>query len=184
MDGGLGAQVAALRVVSLIVKFDGVAIDAMFDAYSLGPAFEVTDHFSGEFLGYLAAQGEVFAQKTHDIGAGEGGHCMVDPAWIEAPQVGRVVEDHIDGPLVLVSRPVVGDGMFMEDLGVDGVELASDAVEQLGPSGFELTIQQALSFGPIGNPREAVVLLQVIETGGLPIGPKLSACWIVSSKPD
>ena len=57
--------------------------------------------------------------------------------------------------------------MFTEDLGVDGVELASDAVEQLGPSGFELTIQQALSFGPIGNPREAVVLLQVIETGGL-----------------
>src|SRR5207244_9787528 len=45
MDGGLGAQDAALRGVSLIVKFDGVAIDAMFDAYSLGPACEVTDHF-------------------------------------------------------------------------------------------------------------------------------------------
>src|SRR5437879_13610719 len=60
MDGGLGAQDAALRGVSLIVKFDGVAIDAMFDAYSLGPAFEVTDHltlngqisqkFSGEVI--------------------------------------------------------------------------------------------------------------------------------------
>ena len=65
---------------------------------------------------------------------------MVDPTWIEAPQVGRVVEDHIEGPLVLVSRPVVGDRMFTEDLGGDRVELASDAVEQLGPFGFELTI--------------------------------------------
>lgn len=112
----------------------------MFDAYSLGPAFEITDYFSGEFLGYVAAQGEVFPQKTHDIGAGEGGHGMVDPAWIEAPQVGGVVENYIEGPLVLVSRPVVGDRMFTEDLGVNGVELASDAVEQLGPFGFELTI--------------------------------------------
>ena len=40
----------------------------------------------------------------------------------------------------LVSRPVVGDRMFTEDLGVNRVELASDAVEQLGPFGFELTI--------------------------------------------
>ena len=57
--------------------------------------------------------------------------------------------------------------MFMEDLGVKGVELASDAVEQVGPSGFELTIQQTLSFRPVGQPGEAVVLLQVVETGGL-----------------
>ena len=49
--------------------------------------------------------------------------------------------------------------MFMEDLGVKGVELASDAVEQVGPSGFELTIQQTLSFRPVGQPGEAVVLL-------------------------
>ena len=42
-----------------------------------------------------------------------------------------MVEDDIEGPLVLVSGPVVGDGMFREDLGMNGVQLASDAVEQL-----------------------------------------------------
>jgi hypothetical protein len=34
----------------LVVKFHGVAIDVVFDTYSLGAAFEVTDHFSGEVL--------------------------------------------------------------------------------------------------------------------------------------
>jgi hypothetical protein len=48
-----------------------------------------------------------------------------------------------------------------------GVELASDAVEQLGPSGFELTIHQALGFGPVGDRGKTVVPLQVIETRGL-----------------
>src|SRR6516225_6458472 len=92
---------------------------------------------------------------------------MVNPAWIEAPQVGRMVENYIEGPLVLVSGPVIRDGVLTEDLGVNGVELASDAVKQLWPLGFELRIQQTLSFGPVGNPREAVVLLQVVETSGL-----------------
>jgi hypothetical protein len=64
----------------------------MFDAYSLGPTFEVIDYLSGEVLVYLSAHGGVFAQKTHDIRAREGGHGMVDPAWIEVPQVGGVVE--------------------------------------------------------------------------------------------
>ena len=50
---------------------------------------------------------------------------------------------------------------------MDGVELASDAVEQLRPSSFELMIHQALSFRPVGGPGETVVLLQVIETSGL-----------------
>src|ERR1700736_4824393 len=75
-----------------------------------------------------------------------------------------MVEDDIEGPLVLVSGPGVGDGMFTEDLGVDGVEPLRDAVEQLG---LELTIHQALRFGPVGNPGKAVVLLQVIQTGGM-----------------
>jgi len=109
----------------------------------------------------------VFTEKTHDVRAGKGGHGMVHPAWIEVPQVGRMVENHIESPLVLVSRPVIGDGVFTEDLGVNGVKLASDAVEQLGPSGFELTIHQALSFRPVGDPGETVVMLQVIETSGL-----------------
>src|SRR4029077_19673073 len=77
-----------------------------------------------------------------------------------------MVENHIESPLVLVSRPVIGDGVFTEDLAMNGVELASDAVEQLGPFSFELTIHQALSFRPVGNPGKTVVLLQVIETGG------------------
>ena len=55
MDGGLGAQDAAFGGVSLVVEFDGVAVEAMFDAYSLGPAFEVSDDFSGEVLVYLTA---------------------------------------------------------------------------------------------------------------------------------
>jgi hypothetical protein len=50
MDGGLGAQDAAFRSIGLVVKFHGVAIDAVLDAHSLGPAFEVTDDFSGEVL--------------------------------------------------------------------------------------------------------------------------------------
>ena len=50
---------------------------------------------------------------------------------------------------------------------MNGIELASDAVEQLGPFGFELTIHQALSLRPVGGPRETVVMLQVIETSGL-----------------
>ena len=57
--------------------------------------------------------------------------------------------------------------MFAKDLGMNGIELASDAVEQLGPFSFELTIHQALSFGPVGNVREAVIMLQVLQTGGL-----------------
>ena len=50
---------------------------------------------------------------------------------------------------------------------MNGVELASDAVEQLRPSSFELMIHQALSFRPVGDPGETVVMLQVIETSGL-----------------
>jgi hypothetical protein len=57
--------------------------------------------------------------------------------------------------------------MFTEDLGMNGVELLRDAVEQLGPFGLELTIHQALRLGPVGNPGKAVVLLQVIQTGGM-----------------
>src|SRR3984893_6830614 len=78
-----------------------------------------------------------------------------------------MVENHLESPLVLVSRPVIGDGVFTEDLGMNGVELASDAVEQLGPFNFELTIHQALSFRPVGDPGKTVVMLQVIETSGL-----------------
>ena len=40
-------------------------------------------------------------------------------------------------------------------------------LSSLGPLGFELTIHQALSLAPVGNPRKAVVLLQVFETSGL-----------------
>ena len=109
----------------------------------------------------------MFTEKTHDVRAGKSGHGMVHPAWIEVPQVGRVAEDDIEGPLVLVSRPIIEDGIFTEDLGMNGVELASDAVEQLGPFGFELTVHQALSFRPVGDPRETVVMLQVIEPSGL-----------------
>lgn len=57
--------------------------------------------------------------------------------------------------------------MLANDLGVNGIELASNAVEQLGPLSFELTIHQALSLGQVGDPGETVVLLQVIETSGL-----------------
>jgi hypothetical protein len=49
----------------------------------------------------------VFTEKTHDVGAGKSGHGMVHPAWIELPQVGRMVENHIESPLVPVSRPVI-----------------------------------------------------------------------------
>src|SRR5258708_6658293 len=78
-----------------------------------------------------------------------------------------MVENHIESPLVLVSRPVIGDGVFTEDLAMNRLELASDAVDQLGPFNFELTIQQALTFGPVGNVREAVIIHQVIKTGRL-----------------
>ena len=78
-----------------------------------------------------------------------------------------MVEDDVESPLVLVNGPIVGEGVFVKDLGMNGIELASDAVEQLGPLSFELTIHQALSFGPVGDPGETVVMLQVIETSGL-----------------
>ena len=109
----------------------------------------------------------MFTEKTHDVRAGKSGHGMVHPAWIEAPQVGRVAEDNIESPLVLVSRPVIRDGVFTEDLGMNGVELLGDAVEQFGPFSFDLTIHSALGFRPVGNPREAVISLQVIEAGSL-----------------
>ena len=82
----------------------------------------------------------MFTKKPHDVRAGKSSHGMVHPARIEALQVGCVAEDDIEGPLVLVSRPVIGDGVFTEDLGVNGVELLGDAVEQLGPLSFELAI--------------------------------------------
>jgi hypothetical protein len=50
MDGGLGPQEAAFRSISLVIKFHGVAVDAVFDTYSLDAAFEVTDDFSAEVL--------------------------------------------------------------------------------------------------------------------------------------
>jgi hypothetical protein len=84
MDGGFGAQDAAFRGIGLIVELYGVAVDAVLDTYSFGPAFEVTDHFSGEVLAWLAAQGNALSQKTQDIGAGEGGHGIVHPARIKA----------------------------------------------------------------------------------------------------
>jgi hypothetical protein len=56
--------------------------------------------------------------------------------------------------------------VFAKNLGMNGIQV-SDAVEQLGPFSFELTIHQALSFGPVGNVREAVFMLQVIQTGGM-----------------
>ena len=50
---------------------------------------------------------------------------------------------------------------------MNGVELLGDAIKQLGPFGFELPVHQALSFRPVGDPRETVVMLQVIEPSGL-----------------
>jgi hypothetical protein len=50
MDGGLGPQDAAFRSIGLVIKFHGVAVDTVFDTYSLGAAFEVADDFSGEVL--------------------------------------------------------------------------------------------------------------------------------------
>jgi hypothetical protein len=38
-----------------------------------------------------------------------------------------MVENHIESPLVLVSRPVIRDGVFTEDLAMNGVELASNS---------------------------------------------------------
>ena len=82
-------------------------------------------------------------------------------------RLSRVVEDDIEGPFVLGNEPIVGEGMLAKDLGVNGIELASNAVGHFGPLSFELTIHQALSLGQVGDPEETVVLLQVIETSGL-----------------
>src|SRR5262249_34536389 len=105
MDGGFGAQDAAFGGIGLIVELYGVAVDAVLDTYSFGPAFEVTDHFSGEVLAWLSARGNRLAQKTEASGAGEGGHGVVIPARIKARWAGGVVKIDIGGLLVLVNGP-------------------------------------------------------------------------------
>src|SRR2546422_744873 len=76
----------------------------------------------------------------------------------------------MDGGFGAQDAALGGIGLIvaLDGVAVDAViELASDAVEQLGPFRFELTIHQALSLGPVGNVREAVIMLQVLQAGGL-----------------
>lgn len=48
----------------------------------------------------------------YDVGTGECGQGVVDPVGIKTSQVSSLAEDHLDGPLAPVGRPVVGSGML------------------------------------------------------------------------
>lgn len=139
----------AAEVDPLVVELDGIALDAVLDAHAFLAFFEVADDLTSEVVAHLAAGRHGLSEEAHDVRAAEGGHSMVDQRWVAAFQRRAVAKGDVGGPLALVRRPVVGDGVFLEDLVVLRVDHTRELVQQLGPIHGELLVHQALRLGEV-----------------------------------
>src|SRR5712691_4860493 len=151
-------------VNALSYSFDRVVVEAVFDAHSFLALAEIADDFASEALGHCTIQWNVPTEETHDVGAAEGGHRMLEQARIEAAQLISCAEGDVDGPRALIGRPVVRRGMSSEDVVVDRVHCPSDAIQQRGPFDGELLIHQLLRRRPVFDPWKTVAVTQVVET--------------------
>ena len=167
VKGHLGSQHAALRRVSLVVKFDRILVHLMLDPNALGAFREVADHFALEALGHASGWGNGPPQKAHHVTAAEAGQAVMDEAWIKSPQRGRVPKHQVGGPLALPRRPVVGEGIMLKHLGVPGVPLLHQLAQHLRPIHSPLGVEQLLSTGKVLHPGKAVVLPPVSQTFGI-----------------
>ena len=154
VDGGFSAQDGAL----LVVEFDGVWTDAMFDADSLRTIFEVADDFAFKCPVNFAAE------ETHDVGAGEGGDAVENQGGIDPGQRGAVFEHDVGCPFALVERPIIAKGKVFEDLGMSGVQELGELVQGRNPGETHLLIHKGLGLGDVGELNKAVVSSTVGQT--------------------
>lgn len=147
VDGGFGAQDAAL----LVVKLDGVLSEAMFDANAFGPVLEIADDFAFEGAVDFAAQ------EAHDVGAGKGRNAVKDQRWINLRQRGAVFEHDVGGPLALVGGPVVVERKAFEHHGMSGIETPGEFVQSGGPGKAELPVHESLSLFDVGELNKTIV---------------------------
>src|SRR5213075_1462986 len=145
--GGLWAEDRCL----LIVELDRVLVDPVFDADTFWAIFELADDFTAEGAVNLATQ------KAHHVTAPEASDGVMGQRRIDALQSRSALEDNVARPLTLVHGPVVGEGKVLEDVVVQRVEHAGDAIEQPWPAGAQLPVHQALRLGEVGDLDEAVV---------------------------
>lgn len=147
VDGGFNAQDGTL----FVIEFDGVLTQAMLDANALRTIFKVGDNFA------LEGAMDLSSEETHDIGAGESGHAMMDKRGVYVRQGGAVFEHDIGGPFALMDGPVIVHGSVFEKERMGGVEEPSEFVEGFGPVEIHLLVHEGLGFGGVAQLGEAVV---------------------------
>ena len=87
----------------------------------------------------------------------------MDQPRVQPPQLCPLPKNDVDRPFALIGRPVVTDRMLFEDLSVNRIQLLGHAVQQLRPVGPQLPVHQPLRFGPVRDPRKAVILPPVLH---------------------
>ena len=117
----------------LIVHLDGIGLDLMFDAYPLRSLLIGTDNLSREW----AIQ--FLAEEAHYVDAGKGADATSYEGGIDGLKVAARPEHDVRRPLALIGGPVVVDGVGIQELLVDGVKSAGDALEDGGPVGSSMS---------------------------------------------
>ena len=133
----------------------------MSDAHAFLAFAQITDDLPGEVGRQLATQRNLATEEAHDVAATQADHGLLQQAWVEPPQRGRITEDDIDGPLALICGPVIGRRMGTEELLVNRIQTVGNLRKSRRPIHGELLIQQVLGLLPVFDPRKAVVLTRV-----------------------
>ena len=108
--------------------------------------------------------GQLLAEKTQDVRTAKRRHRVMNEQRVKPCQIVRLAKRNICGPFALVNGPVIVQRKLTKDLFVKRVEPTSDPIQQLRPVGLQLGVHQPLPLLPIGDPREAIVLLLILHS--------------------
>ena len=109
----------------------------MFDPHAFLPSLQVAGHLSRHMAVDFTRRRELLTQKPQHVWTTECGHGVMHQQWIEPPQVLRLAEHDVGGPLALVGGPIITERKTAEDLLVNRVQQVGDPIQHFRPVRFQ-----------------------------------------------
>lgn len=138
----------------LVVHFDPVSADPMFDAHTFDTGFEVF-----EDVGFEVA-GEFLAEEAQDILSAEAKQGVFNEFSVEGAEGLAAVEEYVGGEFGLIDSPIVS--LTLEEGIEQRVDLLGEGSKEQGPILMGKCISQSLSLGGVGDLHEGIV--DLLET--------------------
>src|SRR5215469_3342950 len=112
----------------------------MLDTYSFLSLSQVGNHLLGKSSWYSSRGRDLLPEKAQHLRTGKTVDPQMQEFGVKSPQLFRVPKDDVHGPFALVGGPVIAGSKVSQDLGMQGIELSGDGIEQLRPTYFELLL--------------------------------------------